>query len=72
MKTIVMQDALEIANAKENTCARETLVWKKLVRQETRVQFAMNQQMLANPMVIKGKEQQQQQQQERGKKGNLT
>ena len=42
------------------------------MRQETRVQFAMNQQMLANPMVIKGKEQQQQQQQERGKKGNLT
>lgn len=71
MKTIVMQDALEIANTKENTCARETLVWKKLVRQETRVKFAMNQQMLANPMVIKGK-QQQQQQQERGKKGNLT
>ena len=30
MKTIVMQDALEIANIKENTCARETLVWKNL------------------------------------------
>ena len=55
-------------------CKRNARV-KKLVRQKTRVKFAMNQQMLANPMVIKGKEQQQQQQQqqqERGKKGNLT
>lgn len=34
-------------------CKRNARV-KKLVRQETRVQFAMNQQMLANPMVIKG------------------
>ena len=54
-------------------CKRNARV-KKLVRQETRVKFAMNQQMLAKPMVIKGKQQQQQQQQqqERGKKGNLT
>ena len=53
-------------------CKRNARV-KKLVRQKTRVKFAMNQQMLANPMVIKGKQQQQQQQQqERGKKGNLT
>ena len=49
-------------------CKRNARV-KKLVRQKTRVKFAMNQQMLANPMVTKGK---QQQQQERGKKGNLT
>ena len=34
-------------------CKRNARV-KKLVRQETRVKFAMNQQMLANPMVIKG------------------
>ena len=71
MKTIVMQDALEIANTKrEYMCKRNARV-KKLVRQKTRVKFAMNPQILANPMVIKGK-QQQQQQQERGKKGNLT
>ena len=70
MKTIVMQDALEIANTKrEYMCKRNARV-KKLVRQKTRVKFAMNPQILANPMVIKGK--QQQQQQERGKKGNLT
>ena len=54
MKTIVMQDALEIANTKrEYMCKRNARV-KKLVRQKTRVKFAMNQQMLANPMVIKG------------------
>ena len=34
-------------------CKRNARV-KKLVRQKTRVKFAMNQQMLANPMVIKG------------------
>ena len=34
-------------------CKRNAHV-KKLVRQKTRVKFAMNQQMLANPMVIKG------------------
>ena len=39
-------------------CKRNARV-KKLVRQETRVKFAMNPQMLANPMVIKGKQQQQ-------------
>ena len=51
MKTIVMQDALEIANTKrEYMCKRNARV-KKLVRQKTRVKFAMNQQMLANPMV---------------------
>ena len=54
MKTIVMQDALEIANTKrEYMCKRNARV-RKLVRQKTRVKFAMNQQMLANPMVIKG------------------
>ena len=53
MKTIVMQDALEIANTKrEYMCKRNARV-KKLVRQKTRVKFAMNQQMLANPMVRK-------------------
>ena len=51
MKTIVMQDALEIANTKrEYMCKRNARV-RKLVRQKTRVKFAMNQQMLANPMV---------------------
>ena len=34
-------------------CKRNARV-KKLVRQKTRVKFAMNQQMLPNPMVIKG------------------
>ena len=34
-------------------CKRNARV-KKLVRQKTRVKFAMNQQMLANPMVMKG------------------
>ena len=34
-------------------CKRNARV-KKLVRQGTRVKFAMNQQMLPNPMVIKG------------------
>ena len=53
-------------------CKRNARV-KKLVRQKTRVKFAMNQQMLANPMVIKGKQQQQQQQQqERVKKGKFN
>ena len=34
-------------------CKRNARV-KKLVRQKRRVKFAMNQQMRANPMVIKG------------------